>query len=284
MMQKPKMMLADEPVASLDPALSHTIMDYLKDLNKNDGITVVCSLHFLSLAREYGDRIIALKAGEIVFDGSPSLIDEARFMEIYGDRSGGGRNPMSLYNKYRPRRSFGHTLLRWVMIVVGIVIFAIGWQVTEINFKDLITGFNDVQPLLNSLLHPEFVTKESKKFTSTSLIQIPCTDNPPPQTPPNPDGYMIVSETCVSRGEVIGVQGLNYPSRIQVTLSLAAVDNPRRDRLAVVLTDINGEFTTDLTNSGGLHLQVRRAGAPATGGVRDRVWPATDLRNDQGRL
>ena len=87
MMQKPKMMLADEPVASLDPALSHTIMDYLKDLNKNDGITVICSLHFLSLAREYGDRIIALKAGEIVFDGSPTLIDEARFMEIYGDEA-----------------------------------------------------------------------------------------------------------------------------------------------------------------------------------------------------
>ena len=154
---------------------------------------------------------------------------------------------MSLYNKYRPRRSFGHTLLRWVLIVVGIAIFAIGWQVTEINFKDLVTGFNDVQPLLNSLLHPEFVTKETKDFTSTSLIQIPCTDNPPPQTPPNPAGYMIISETCAARGETIGVQGLNYPPRTQVTLSLAAVDNPRRDRLAVVLTDVNGEFTTDLT-------------------------------------
>ncbi len=154
---------------------------------------------------------------------------------------------MSLYEKYRPRRSFGQTLLRWLMIVIGIVIFAIGWQVTEINFKDLATGFNDVQPLLNSLLHPEFFTRESKEFISTSLIQIPCTDNPPPQTPPDPAGYMIVSETCVSRGEVIGVHGLNYPPRIQVTLSLAAVDNPRRDRLAVVLTDLNGEFTTDLT-------------------------------------
>lgn len=154
---------------------------------------------------------------------------------------------MSLYEKYRPRRSFGQTLLRWVMIVISIVIFAIGWQVTEINFKDLATGFNDVQPLLNSLLHPEFVTRESKEFISTSLIQIPCTDNPPPQTPPDPAGYMIVSETCSDRGEVIGVHGLNYPPRIQVTLSLAAADNPRRDRLAVVLTDLNGEFTTDLT-------------------------------------
>jgi phosphonate transport system ATP-binding protein len=84
LMQKPQLMLADEPVASLDPALSHSIMDYLRDLNKKDRISVVCSLHFLSLAREYGDRIVALKAGEVVFDGSPADIDEARFVEIYG--------------------------------------------------------------------------------------------------------------------------------------------------------------------------------------------------------
>jgi phosphonate transport system ATP-binding protein len=87
LMQKPKLMLADEPVASLDPALSHTIMDYLRDLNKKDGITVVCSLHFLSLAREYGDRIIALKAGEIVFDGNPDEIDDERFRAIYGEEA-----------------------------------------------------------------------------------------------------------------------------------------------------------------------------------------------------
>jgi phosphonate transport system ATP-binding protein len=87
MMQKPKLMLADEPVASLDPALSHSIMDYLRDLNRKDGITVICSLHFLSLAREYGDRIIALKDGEIVFDGPPREIDDARFLEIYGEEA-----------------------------------------------------------------------------------------------------------------------------------------------------------------------------------------------------
>ena len=154
---------------------------------------------------------------------------------------------MSLYEKNRPRRSFAHTLLRWLLIIGGVAIFAIGWQVTEINFKDLITGFDDVQPLLNSLLHPEFVTRETTDYTSTSLVQIPCTDNPPPQTKPNPDGYMELSSTCASRGETITVHGLNYPPRTQVILSLAAVDNPRRDRLAVVLTDVDGEFTTELT-------------------------------------
>jgi phosphonate transport system ATP-binding protein len=87
LMQEPRLILADEPVASLDPALSHTILRYLEELNKKDGITIVCSLHFLSLARRYGTRILALKAGEIVFDGLPREIDEARFKEIYGSEA-----------------------------------------------------------------------------------------------------------------------------------------------------------------------------------------------------
>ena len=61
LMQDPELMLADEPVASLDPALSHSVMKYLELLNKEDGITVMCSLHFLDLARQYSDRVIALK-------------------------------------------------------------------------------------------------------------------------------------------------------------------------------------------------------------------------------
>jgi phosphonate transport system ATP-binding protein len=85
LMQEPKMMLADEPVASLDPATSHSVMKYLEQLNKDDGITVLCSLHFLSLARRYGTRIIALNDGLIVFDGSPKEIDERKFKEIYGE-------------------------------------------------------------------------------------------------------------------------------------------------------------------------------------------------------
>jgi phosphonate transport system ATP-binding protein len=84
LMQEPRLILADEPVASLDPALSHTILRYLEELNRKDGITVLCCLHFLSLARRYGTRILALKAGRIVFEGLPREIDEARFKEIYG--------------------------------------------------------------------------------------------------------------------------------------------------------------------------------------------------------
>jgi ABC-type phosphate/phosphonate transport system ATPase subunit len=60
-------------------------MKYLEEINKKDGITVICSLHFLSLARRYGTRVIALKDGKVAFDGKPADIDERRFKEIYGE-------------------------------------------------------------------------------------------------------------------------------------------------------------------------------------------------------
>jgi phosphonate transport system ATP-binding protein len=85
LMQEPELMLADEPVASLDPATSHSVMKYLEQLNREDGITILCSLHFLSLARTYADRIIALKDGRMEFDGDPAEIDDKRFKDIYGE-------------------------------------------------------------------------------------------------------------------------------------------------------------------------------------------------------
>jgi phosphonate transport system ATP-binding protein len=87
LMQQPELMLADEPVASLDPATSHSVMKYLQLLNEEDGITILCSLHFLSLARAYADRVIALKDGKIEFDGLPKDIDERRFKDIYGEEA-----------------------------------------------------------------------------------------------------------------------------------------------------------------------------------------------------
>src|ERR1700687_3645163 len=83
-MQEPKIMLADEPVASLDPATSHSVLKYLQQINR-EGMTVICSLHFLSLARTYGTRVIALKGGRLMFEGKPADIDEARFKDIYGE-------------------------------------------------------------------------------------------------------------------------------------------------------------------------------------------------------
>ncbi len=82
--QNPKVLLADEPVASLDPATCHTVMDYLRKVNQELGITIICNLHFLSLVRQYATRVIALKDGELMYEGDPQNINEAWFEKIYG--------------------------------------------------------------------------------------------------------------------------------------------------------------------------------------------------------
>jgi len=90
LMQEPKMILADEPVASLDPVLAHSILGYLEKLNKEDGITVMCSLHFLDLVQRYCERVIGLREGRVVFEGSKKDIQQLsdeRFKQIYGEEA-----------------------------------------------------------------------------------------------------------------------------------------------------------------------------------------------------
>ena len=87
LMQDPEIILADEPVASLDPVLAHSIMQHLEQINKEDGVTVLCSLHFLDLVQRYADRVIALNEGRLVFDGTAKDIDDQRFKEIYGQEA-----------------------------------------------------------------------------------------------------------------------------------------------------------------------------------------------------
>ena len=87
LMQEPKVILADEPVASLDPVLAHSILKYLEQLNKDQGVTVLCSLHYLDLVHRYATRAVALKDGRIVFEGLPKEIDDAQFKAIYGQEA-----------------------------------------------------------------------------------------------------------------------------------------------------------------------------------------------------
>ncbi|MCP3995624.1 MAG: phosphonate ABC transporter ATP-binding protein [bacterium] len=84
MIQEPEMILADEPVASLDPVLAHSIMQYLEQINQEDGVTVLCSLHFLDLVEKYSQRVIALNDGRLVFEGTAEELDDERFKDIYG--------------------------------------------------------------------------------------------------------------------------------------------------------------------------------------------------------
>jgi phosphonate transport system ATP-binding protein len=82
--QEAKIILADEPVASLDPLTTRQVMDDLKRINQELGITTIVNLHFLDLAREYGTRIIGLRAGKVVFDGPVEAATDEVFSEIYG--------------------------------------------------------------------------------------------------------------------------------------------------------------------------------------------------------
>ncbi len=90
LMQEPKMILADEPVASLDPVLAHSILGHLEKLNQEDEITIICSLHFLDLVQRYATRVIGLRDGRIVYEGSKEdirkLTDE-EFKQIYGEEA-----------------------------------------------------------------------------------------------------------------------------------------------------------------------------------------------------
>jgi phosphonate transport system ATP-binding protein len=84
LVQEPKILLADEPIASLDPLNAKVVMDALRRINREDGITVICNLHTLDTARNYCDRIIGLAEGRLVFDGRPEQLSEATAREIYG--------------------------------------------------------------------------------------------------------------------------------------------------------------------------------------------------------
>ena len=81
--QQPKVILADEPVASLDPKTSRTVLTYLKQASRELGITVVCNLHQIDYAREFGERIVGVSAGRIVFEGKPEALTDEMLQRIY---------------------------------------------------------------------------------------------------------------------------------------------------------------------------------------------------------
>ena len=84
LVQGPKIILADEPIASLDLRNTKAVMDALKTINQDYGITVLCNLHSLDIAREYCDRLVGLTAGEVVFDGAPAQLTEPFVRQLYG--------------------------------------------------------------------------------------------------------------------------------------------------------------------------------------------------------
>jgi phosphonate transport system ATP-binding protein len=90
LMQEPKIILADEPVASLDPVLAHSILSHLEKLNQEDDMTIVCSLHYLDLVQRYATRVIGLREGQIIYEGSREQIakmSDDEFKQIYGEEA-----------------------------------------------------------------------------------------------------------------------------------------------------------------------------------------------------
>ena len=84
LVQDPLLMLADEPIASLDPKSSRTVMEHLRWAADELGVACLANLHQVDFAMEFSDRIVALKKGRVVFDGAPHLLDEAAIADIYG--------------------------------------------------------------------------------------------------------------------------------------------------------------------------------------------------------
>jgi len=83
LMQKPKILLADEPISSLDPKNSKRVMDDMLKINREDGITIICNLHSLEIAKKYCDRLIGLSEGEVVFDGKPNELTTDISKKLY---------------------------------------------------------------------------------------------------------------------------------------------------------------------------------------------------------
>nr|WP_309098706.1 phosphonate ABC transporter ATP-binding protein [Fredinandcohnia onubensis] len=87
LIQNPKMMLCDEPIASLDPNSAKTIMDHLKNISTTMGITVLVNLHQVDVALKYSDKIIGINSGKVVFEGSPKTITKEDIQLIYGSEA-----------------------------------------------------------------------------------------------------------------------------------------------------------------------------------------------------
>jgi phosphonate transport system ATP-binding protein len=88
LVQEPRLVLADEPIASLDPRNTRLVMDGLRRINREYGITVICNLHALDVARAYCDRLVGMASGRVAFDGDPEELTQSAARELYGLEAG----------------------------------------------------------------------------------------------------------------------------------------------------------------------------------------------------
>jgi phosphonate transport system ATP-binding protein len=106
LLQGARILLADEPVASLDPESARKVMHLLKQLNQQNGMTLVVSLHNVAMARQYCSRIVALRAGAVVFDGPPTSLTDTHVRDLYGSHS----DELLLEEGHVPRKAAHHDI------------------------------------------------------------------------------------------------------------------------------------------------------------------------------
>ena len=148
------MVLADEPMSSLDPALAHTVMELLRRINEEDGITVVASLHVLELAQAYGRRVIGLHRGRVVHDGPPELP---------------GRGGDDAHLRERRRVSRGGRWAAWVVILGAIVWSAVE---TEVSLGRMIEGLPFMWDFLRRMVPPDLSVLGNAVRGAMETIQI----------------------------------------------------------------------------------------------------------------
>ena len=136
LMQRPKLLLADEPIASLDPTSAKTVMDCLRKLTRERGLACVVNLHQVSYAKEYATRIIGLKDGAVVFDGTPDELTDDKVAFIYNDDK---PRPLSgVKEKKNPLRSQNHKVFYFTAILFLIVA---AFRYIDVNVLDVFAGF-----------------------------------------------------------------------------------------------------------------------------------------------
>ncbi|MBW8269400.1 phosphonate ABC transporter ATP-binding protein [Caldovatus aquaticus] len=112
LMQEPRLILADEPIASLDPANAEAVMEALREANREHGLTVLCNLHQVAMARAYCERIVGLRQGRVVFDGPPAALDAAREETIFGSADAAPGEPAGTGPAAAPAASGAAALAR----------------------------------------------------------------------------------------------------------------------------------------------------------------------------
>ncbi len=220
LMQDPEILLADEPVASLDPVLAHSIMRYLELIN-DDGVMVLCSLHHLDLVHRYADKVIALNEGILMFEGPPSAIDDDKFKEIYGRRRSALVDletrppdttlPPGTKEEPRPRR-WRRALALILAIVAAVWVYAFAFDRVDVSLDEIQSETRQAQlfRILRALAQPDLVTFERDIVTLSIDVQVPCAPGGDSPSAGGGGPSIAMVPPCADPGSIVTIEGTGF--------------------------------------------------------------------------